>query len=218
MPDVHRTRTTLAALLGAAAVTAGCATTYAAPPSADLEQRNAHLVREAFARGVGDPETFYAILADDVTWTVARAATPTTYTTRQQFFDDGAGPIVDRLTGQIQAEVHELLADDDQVVARWRGTATALDGGPYVNEYAWVMTMADERVTRVVAYLDLVQLHDLLARVPLPSEPVRPGARSGNRRSGTGTQHDGDLVGDRGCSVGRGICAHDAVLQLRWGR
>ncbi|MEV3901419.1 nuclear transport factor 2 family protein [Mycobacterium sp. NPDC050551] len=64
--------------------------------------------------------------------------------------------------------LHELVADDDQVVARWRGTATARDGVPYVNEYAWVMTMANERVTRVVAYLDLVALDDLITRVPLP--------------------------------------------------
>lgn len=168
MTDRRTTRTILAAL-GAAAVTAGCATSYAAPPAADAEQRNTHVVREAFTRGVGGAETFYAILADDVTWTVARATAPTTYTSRQQFLDNGAAPIVDRLTGQIQAEVHELIADDDQVVARWRGTATARDGVPYVNEYAWVMTMAKERVTRVVAYLDLVALDDLITRVPLPS-------------------------------------------------
>ncbi|MGA5464157.1 nuclear transport factor 2 family protein [Mycobacterium sp. NPDC050041] len=168
MTTRRRTRTTLATLLGAAAVTAGCAASSAAPPPADAEQRNTHLVREAFTRGVGNAETFYAILADDVTWTVARATAPTTYTSRQQFLDDGAAPIVDRLTGQINAEVHELVADDDQVVARWRGTATARDGVPYVNEYAWVMTMADERVTRVVAYLDLVALDDLITRVPLP--------------------------------------------------
>lgn len=169
MTDRRRTRTTLAVLVGAAAVTAGCATTYAEPPPADAEQRNTHLVREAFARGVGDAETFYAILADDVTWTVARATAPTTYTSRQQFLDDGVAPIVNRLTGQIQADVHEVIADDDQVVARWRGTATARDGVPYVNEYAWVMTMANERVTRVVAYLDLVALDDLITRVPRSS-------------------------------------------------
>ena len=50
-------------------------------------------------------------------------------------------------------------------MARWRGTATALDGRPYVNEYAWVMTMRDDQVVRVTAYLDLVALGDLLRRV-----------------------------------------------------
>ncbi|WP_197374307.1 hypothetical protein [Mycolicibacterium baixiangningiae] len=74
-------------------------------------------MREAFARGVGHPDTFNAI-----------------------------------------------LADDDRILARWRGSATALDGLPYVNEYAWVMTMESERVT-VVAYLDLASLDELLTRV-----------------------------------------------------
>lgn len=154
--------------LGAAAAVSGCATAQAETLD-DTEHRNAGIVQEAFTRGVGAPDTFYALLADDVHWTVARADASATYTSRQQFLDNGAAPIVDRLRGQIQAHVHELLASDDQVVARWRGTATALDGRPYVNEYNWVMTMADDRVTRVVAYLDLVALDELLTRVPLPA-------------------------------------------------
>lgn len=154
------------ALLGAAAVSAG--PTAQAAPLDDTENRNVGIVADAFTRGVGASDTFYAILADDVHWTVARADAPATYTDRRQFLDRGAKPVVDRLTGQIQAQVHELIADDDQVVARWRGTATALDGRPYVNEYNWVMTMANDRVTHVVAYLDLVALDDLLTRVPLP--------------------------------------------------
>ncbi|MCK0174435.1 MULTISPECIES: nuclear transport factor 2 family protein [Mycobacteriaceae] len=168
MPLKQWTKAVVAAGLLAVGPTSGCAITNAAPLP-DPAQRNTQIVRDAFERGVGGPDTFYAILADDVTWTVARAGRQTTYTTRQQFLDDGARPVVDRLTGPIQADVHEVVADDDQVVARWRGTATALDGRPYVNEYAWFLTMAGERVTRVVAYLDLVALDDLLTRVPPPS-------------------------------------------------
>ncbi|AQA01632.1 hypothetical protein BVC93_03395 [Mycobacterium sp. MS1601] len=140
----------------------------ATAPAASAEApENTQILREAFARGVGAPDTFYGVLADDVHWTVARAERPSTYTSRQEFLDNGAGPVVQRLTGQIQAEVHELIAADDQVVARWRGTATARDGRPYVNEYNWVMTMADGQVTHVVAYLDLVVLDELLTRVPV---------------------------------------------------
>lgn len=170
MPTTCSTTRTFVTLLTAAAVLSGCAATTggSAPPAAD-EQRNAEVVREAFARGVGKADTFYAILADDVHWTVARATEPATYTTRQQFLDNGVKPIVDRLTGSIQAEVHELLTDGNQVVARWRGSATALDGRPYVNEYNWVMALENERVTHVVAYLDFVVLDELIARVPLPA-------------------------------------------------
>ncbi|MEH3136492.1 MAG: nuclear transport factor 2 family protein [Mycolicibacterium neoaurum] len=130
---------------------------------ADAEQR----IRDAFARGVGGPESFYALLAEDVHWTVARAQNPSVYTSRQVFLDRGARPVLDRLTGPIQASVHDLVTDGDRVVALWRGTATALDGKPYVNEYAWSMTMRGGEIARVVAYLDLVALDDLIRRVPM---------------------------------------------------
>jgi ketosteroid isomerase-like protein len=156
------------ALLGATTAVAGSPAAQAEPLD-NTEHRNVGIVQDAFSRGVGAPDTFYAILADDVHWTVARANAPATYTSRQQFLDSGAKPVVDRLTGQIQAQVHELIAADDEVVARWRGTATALDGQPYVNEYNWVMTLDNDRVTHVVAYLDLVELDHLLTRVPLPA-------------------------------------------------
>ena len=50
----------------------------------------------------------------------------------------------------------------------WDGTATALDGVPYVNRYCWVFTLRDDRVTRVSAFLDLVVLNELLERVQVP--------------------------------------------------
>ncbi len=149
----------------AATVMLGCSGTAENSARGGQQQRNAELVRDAFARGVSGEDSFYAILADDVEWTVARATGPGTYTSRAEFLRDGAGPIVSRLNGPIQAEVRELVTDGDVVVARWRGTATALDGRPYVNEYAWVMTMRDDRVVRVTAYLDLVALQELLDRV-----------------------------------------------------
>lgn len=149
----------------AATVLLGCSASAENSARDGRQQRNADLVRDAFALGVSDENSFYSILADDVEWTVARAEDPATYTSRAQFLRDGAGPIVSRLTGPIQAEVRELIAEGDVVVARWRGTATALDGRPYVNEYAWVMTMHDDQVVRVTAYLDLVALGDLLRRV-----------------------------------------------------
>lgn len=132
-----------------------------------LEQRNVDVVRDAFARGVGDEASFFSILAEDVQWTVARAVGPRTYTSRFEFLRDGAGPVQSRLNGPIQANVRQLIADNDVVVAVWDGTATARDGLPYVNSYTWVMTMHHERVVRVTAYLDFVALNALMERVTL---------------------------------------------------
>ena len=151
--------TVLVALLFAMIASAG--PVHAAPR--DDEQR----IRDAFGRGVGGPESFYALLAEDVHWTVARAENPSVYTSRQDFLGRGARPVLDRLTGPIQASVHDLVIDGDRVVALWRGTATALDGKPYVNEYAWSMAMRGGEIARVVAYLDLVALDDLIRRVPV---------------------------------------------------
>ncbi|MGE2729908.1 nuclear transport factor 2 family protein [Mycolicibacterium vaccae] len=172
MTTTHRKNryvTAAAAALGAAVAATGCAGAIGQAAPADAAQHHVALVQEGFARGVGGPDTFYSLLADDVQWTVARAVAPRTYTSRQEFLDVAAAPIVDRLTGPIHAQVHEIVADTDRVVARWRGTATALDGRPYVNEYNWVMSLENDRITRVVAYLDFVELDDLINRVPLAS-------------------------------------------------
>lgn len=144
---------------------------FAATSNADdstrtvLEQSNIEVVRDAFARGVGDETSFFSILAEDVQWTVARAVDPMTYTSRSEFLREGAGPVQSRLNGPIQANVRQLIADNDVVAAVWDGTATARDGLPYVNSYTWVMTMRHERVVRVTAYLDFVTLNALMERV-----------------------------------------------------
>jgi ketosteroid isomerase-like protein len=130
------------------------------------QERNVQVVRDAFARGVGGEDGFFSILAEDVQWTVARAAEPTTYTSKSEFLRDGAGPIQSRLSEPIRADVREVVAEGDVVVATWDGTATARDGRPYINAYAWVMTMRDERVVKATAFLDLVALGELMARVP----------------------------------------------------
>lgn len=166
--DVARWRrlvaTSLAATTTAVAALISCAATvHAQDPG--REQRVTDLVTAAFARGVGGEDSFFDILAEDVRWTVARADGPATYTSRSQFIAEGAGPVQARLTGPIQAHVRELIVDGDVVVALWDGTATARDGQPYVNSYAWVMTLRDDRVAEATAYLDMVALDDLLQRV-----------------------------------------------------
>ena len=131
------------------------------------EARNVRLVREAFARQVGDGDRFYTILADDVNWTVALADNPSTYTSRQQFLEEGSGPITDRLSTPIRPTIRELYTAGDTVIAWWDGVATARDGQPYRNSYAWIMTLREDRVVRVVAFLDTAALNELLERVQL---------------------------------------------------
>ncbi|MDF2829079.1 MAG: hypothetical protein K0R01_2362 [Mycobacterium sp.] len=159
---------TVASAALAATMTIGCSASGDSGDAArsGQQERNVQVVRDAFALGVGGEEGFFSILADDVQWTVARAVDPTTYTSRAEFLRDGAGPIQSRLSEPIQANVQQLVAEGDVVVAIWDGTATARDGRPYVNTYSWALTMRDERVVKATAFLDLVALGDLMARVP----------------------------------------------------
>lgn len=164
--SLRRSISALLTLVATATLVVCAATANAQEPGRTAqEQRNVEVIGAAFARDVGGEDSFFSVLAEDVRWTVARAGQSTTYTSRSQFLAEGAGPIQTRLTGPIRAQVRELIAEDDVVVARWDGTATARDGLPYVNSYAWVMTMRDDRVVDVTAYLDLVVLNELLQRV-----------------------------------------------------
>lgn len=130
------------------------------------EARNVRLVREAFARQIGDGDRFYTILADDVNWTVALADNPSTYTSRQQFLEEGSGPITDRLSTPIRPTIRELYVAGDTVIAWWDGVATARDRQPYKNSYCWIMTLRGEQIVRVVAFLDITPINDLYERVP----------------------------------------------------
>ena len=130
------------------------------------EARNVRLIREAFARQIGDGNGFYTILADDVNWTIALADNPSTYTSRQQFLEEGSGPITDRLSTPVRATIRGLYAVGDTVIAWWDGAATARDGQPYNNSFVWIMTLRDEQVVRVVAFLDITPINELIERVP----------------------------------------------------
>jgi uncharacterized protein len=112
--------------------------------------------------------TFYDVLADDVTWTVA-AAEPSVHHGKQAFLVNGSGPVLDRLSTPLIPDVRAIWVQDDTVVVHWDGSAVARDGLPYRNSYCWIWSYRGDYVTRAVAFLDLVALNDLFERVPLSS-------------------------------------------------
>lgn len=133
------------------------------------ERVNKGLVRRAFVRQ-NTGGSFYEILDEHVMWTVVNGRT---YLSKQEFLDEGSAPILTRLATNLHMTAQNLWADDDTVIARFEGTATALDGLPYRNEYCWVLTLRRNAVVRAYAYLDMVAVADLIERVPVP----RPSAR-----------------------------------------
>ena len=76
--------------------------------------------------------------------------------------DNAVRPINARLATPIVPEVQHVVAQGDAVVVVWHGAATAVDGSPYANRYAWHMTLDSGRIVSVVAFLDTWALAELM--------------------------------------------------------
>ena len=75
--------------------------------------------------------------------------------------DGAAKPLNAKLAGPIQPTVVDIIAEGDNVVLQWEGTATAKSGKPYNNSYCWVMRVADGKVREGTAYIDTALVADL---------------------------------------------------------
>jgi uncharacterized protein len=51
------------------------------------------------------------------------------------------------------------------VIVLWDGRGIALDGQPYENSYAWIMKLADGKVSDGTEFYDSISFNDLWARV-----------------------------------------------------
>ncbi|RAI02139.1 ketosteroid isomerase [Acuticoccus sediminis] len=156
------TRVSVGALRQVALAVGFAALVMAAPASARTaadgarEDANREIVRAAFEAWANGESVFEALLADDVVWTI-HGSDPVsrTYTGRDSFVEDASMPLVSRLTGPVVPEVRQIWADGDTVIVRFDGTATTTSGAPYENRFVWIFQMADERVVRAEAFLDM---------------------------------------------------------------
>lgn len=133
---------------------------------ADVAARNKEIIREAFEKWRNGSGGVLELLAPDARWTIAgRAPISRTYASRAEFLDAAAKPLAARFSTPIVPTVRGIYADGDMVVALWDGEATARDGKPYRNTYAWFMQMRDARIVNVVALLDTIELSEIWNRV-----------------------------------------------------
>lgn len=148
-----------ASLLCLALLMPAWATGTTASPGID----NAALVRAAFDDWRHGRGSVFDLLADDAEWTVAGSSPVSgTYRGRQTFIDRAVAPINARLSTPITPTVRHLVAEGDAVVVIWDGTATAQDGSPYANSYAWHLVLDGGRIVRVIAFLDTWALNELM--------------------------------------------------------
>ena len=129
-------------------------------------ETNKLLVQESFDRwrtGTGGP---FELLAADATWTITgNSLVSKKYANRDAFLDTVIKPFNARVSKPLVPTMRRLYSDGDTIIALFDGEATALDGKPYRNTYAWFMTMREGRIVQVTAFFDALEFNDLWKRV-----------------------------------------------------
>jgi ketosteroid isomerase-like protein len=172
MPLANRRVAALAALLATAALplTPARASCSTAPASASITEANRRTVSDAFARWAAGGTTFFRdVLTDDVVWTIEGSGPSAgVYRGMPDFIDRAVQPFVSRLSSPVRPTAYRIWADGEHVIVNWQGSATARDGQPYANRYAWIFRMHEGKAVEVTAFLDLAPYDDVLCRVPAP--------------------------------------------------
>ncbi len=126
------------------------------PTPAQTTEQNRRTVTEAFGHFVnGDARPFFALVSDEVTWTVI-GSTPIsgTFHSKRAFIADATSKLTAGLATPISGAIRSVMADGDHVIVQWEGQAEMTNGGRYDQHYCWVMRLADGMVVETVAYLD----------------------------------------------------------------
>ena len=164
IPQKSRPGSSLRRVVCAAAVLA-----FHAVASAEtrVEDRNRDAVRasfDAWRAGTGGP---FDLLAENAEWTIeGRSAVSKTYASKAAFISEVIRPFNSRMQAPLKPRIRRLHADGDTVIVHFDARATARNGKPYVNTYAWFLDMRAGRIVKASAFFDAVAFNDLWSRVP----------------------------------------------------
>lgn len=112
------------------------------------------------------------LLAPDATWTITgNSLAAKTYQSRDEFLNTVIKPFNARLTRPLVSTIRSLHSDGDTVIALFDGDATALDGKPYRNTYAWFMEMEDGKIVKATAFFDSIAFDDFWKRMQAKEKP-----------------------------------------------
>ena len=121
----------------------------------------AEIFRQKTETGTNGP--LLAAMEPDAVWT---------QTGSSRFSRDYQGPedfrknclelVTKQLAGGNKSHLRDIRAVEDQVIVQWKGESQTHAGTRYDNEYCWIFTMNEGRITRVVAYLDTLLLEKVM--------------------------------------------------------
>ncbi len=123
----------------------------------DTEASRALVLEYYRAFGKGDQAALAVILSDDVEWLPPKSAPltggPFRGREKIQAAMLEAGARFFRMDSA-KTDTLKIVAEGDTVVVRQRMSCTAANGRPYQNEYVWLFTCKDGRITRMEEHTD----------------------------------------------------------------
>lgn len=128
--------------------------------------RNRKIVDDAFNNWVAGKGIFFDLLDENVVWRVTgKAPFLGVYRSKQEFMEKAVTPINDFLSTSIKPELIDINASGNVVWLQWKGAATTITGGQYINEYAWKLTFNEKgKITAANAFLDTYSLSKLVKK------------------------------------------------------
>ena len=127
---------------------------------------NKQLIQASFDRWRARTGGPFELLAADATWTiVGKSLVAKEYASRDEFLDAVIKPFNARLTKPLSPTIRSLHTEGDTVIVLFDGEATAVDGKPYRNTYAWFMEMRHGKIVNVTAFFDSITFDEFWRRV-----------------------------------------------------
>jgi ketosteroid isomerase-like protein len=138
--------------------------------ASSVEEKNRKVIAAAFERWASGDGDVFSLLTDDARWQIIGSDTEIarTYHSREELLAGAARPLAVRLTTPLKPSVRKIWADGEDVLVHWDGRAELFNGTTYRNSYLWIMTVKDDRVVAVTAFLDIPSFKAALA-LPAPA-------------------------------------------------
>lgn len=126
-------------------------------------ERNEIIIRTKFEQWKENGTNFFDLLVKNVEWTVAgKGPLSKTFYGKEDFLKNAVQPVLEKLKTEITPELINITSKKEVVWLNWKGRAITLSGSTYENHYAWMITMRNDSIIKVTAFLDTHELYKLI--------------------------------------------------------
>ena len=130
------------------------------------EHENKKILQDVFAgMAVGDARPLVQAMREDVRWTVkGTSGWSRDFVGRKAVIEELFAGLAARIEMPMKTIPIRFIAEGDVVVVEARGDNRTRDGKPYNNQYCFVFTLKDGKLSAVEEYCDTALVEDVLGK------------------------------------------------------